>query len=72
MANGLSMFGVDKGSYSCLCSRANILLFLTREARLRFSIDERFLADGDPSRSFVGLLFSVLNRLGEPGSRLCQ
>ena len=72
MANGRSIIGLDAGSYSSLCSRANMLLFFTREARLRFSIDDRFLGDGDLSWSPRGFLFSAFDLFGEPGSRFCQ
>ena len=72
VASGLSIIGLDVGSYSCLCSRANILLFFTREARLRFSIDDRFAGDGEPSRSLRGFRFSALDLVGDAGSRFCQ
>lgn len=49
-----------------------MLLFLTRDARLRFSIDDRLAGDGELSRCSNGFLFSELKRLGEAGSRLCQ
>lgn len=48
-----------------------MLLFLTRDARFRFSIDDRFAGDGEVSRSPIGFLFS-LNRVGDAGSRFCQ
>ena len=48
-----------------------MLLFLTREAFFRFSIEDRFGATGDCSCS-KGLRFSRLARLGEVGSRPCQ
>lgn len=41
----------DAGSYSFFCSRAYMLLFLTREAFFRFSIELRF-GDSDGSRSY--------------------
>lgn len=42
------------GSYSCCCSRANMLLFLTRDCFFKFSMELR-LGDsttGDESHSF--------------------
>lgn len=44
------------------------MLFLTLDARMRFSIDERFFGDGEFSRK----LFSYAYGAGEPGSRSCQ
>ena len=64
--------GLDVGSYSFFCSLANMLLFLTREARLRFSNEDRFAGDGEVSRASNELLFSVPNREGDTESRLCQ
>jgi hypothetical protein len=49
LARGLSITGTDAGSYSCFCSRANILLFLTREARWSLSIEDRRVGDGEES-----------------------
>ena len=46
-----------------------MLLFLTRDARFRFSIDERLDGAGDSSR---GSLFSALLRVGDTESRFCQ
>ena len=68
-AKGLSTKGADAGSYSCFCSRANMLLFLTREARFKFSIEERLAGEGEPSR---GSRFSPFCRVGEVESRFCQ
>ena len=66
------MTGTEVGSYSCFCSRANMLLFLTRDARCSRSIEERRVGDGDDSLPAKRPLFSVLNRLGVAGSRPCQ
>jgi hypothetical protein len=66
-ASGRSTTGILVGSYSFFCSRANMLLFLTRDACLSFSTDGRFAIVGDCSRSNM---FSVLNREGE--ARPCQ
>ena len=49
-----------------------MLLFFTRDARFKFSTDGRFDGDGEVSRSPNGALFSALNLVGDPGSRLCQ
>jgi len=49
-----------------------MLLFLTRDARFRFSIDDRFAGDGEVSRSPKGFLFSELNLVGDAGSLFCQ
>lgn len=46
-----------------------MLLFLTRDARLRFSIEERLAGDGEVS---LGSRFSALNFVGDAGSLLCQ
>lgn len=47
-----------------------MLLFLTRDARFKFSIDDRFAAgDGEESRFSNGFRFSMLRR---PGERFCQ
>lgn len=35
------------GSYSCFCSRANMLLFFTRDCFLRFSIELRLGESGE-------------------------
>lgn len=48
------------------------MLFFTRDAFLRFSIDDLFVGDGELSRRLFGLRFSLPNRLGDAGSRLCQ
>lgn len=72
IARGLSIKGLDVGSYSCLCSRANILLFFTRDARFRFSIDDLLAGDGEASRSVRGFRFSALDLVGDAGSRFCQ
>ncbi len=39
---------------------------------MRFSIEDRLAGDGELSRWSIGALFSELNRVGDPGSRLCQ
>jgi hypothetical protein len=74
-ANGRSRDWTAVGSYSCFCSRANMLLFLTRDCFLRFSMELR-LGDscaGDDSRSnsfsdskrFLGeMVCSFQNRRG--------
>ena len=49
-----------------------MLLFLTREARFKFSKDDRLTGEGEESRLPSGLLFSVPNRVGETESRVCQ
>ena len=46
-----------------------MLLFLTREARFKFSIEERLVGEGDASR---GSRFSPFCRIGEVESRFCQ
>jgi hypothetical protein len=69
-ASGLSITGIAVGSYSCFCSLANILLFLTREAFCSLSMDDRRF--GDSEESLAAARFSVLNRLDEAGSRPCQ
>jgi hypothetical protein len=56
------MWGSRVGSYSCFCSRARILLFLTRDAFCRRSIEDLLVGDGDPVRPIRE--FSVL--------RVCQ
>ena len=66
------MNGSEVGSYSCFCSRANMLLFLTRDARCRRSIEERRVGEGDVSLPTNTPLFSELNRFGVAGSRPCQ
>jgi hypothetical protein len=48
-----------------------MLLFFTREAFFKFSIEDRLDGTGDSSGS-KGLRFSMLARLGEVGSRTCQ
>ena len=48
------------------------MLFLTREARLRFSMEDLFDGDGDDSRCSNGLRFSALKRFGDAESRFCQ
>jgi hypothetical protein len=48
LARGRSIWGTRVGSYSCFCSRARILLFLTREAFCKRSMEERREVDGDP------------------------
>jgi hypothetical protein len=45
-----------------------MLLFLTRDARFKFSIEDLFAGDGDESRG----AFSDPNRFGDAGSRPCQ
>ena len=50
LARGLSIAGIRVGSYSNFCSRANIVLFFTREAFCKRSIDERLVGEGDPPR----------------------
>ncbi len=64
--------GLEVGSYSFFCSRANMLLFFTLDARLRFSKEDRFLGDGEVSRFSNEFRFSVPKRDGETESRLCQ
>lgn len=49
-----------------------MLLFLTREARFRFSKEDRFAGEGEASRPSNELLFSAPNREGETESRVCQ
>ena len=50
-----------------------MLLFLTRDARFRFSIDDLLAGDGEPSRSIRGFRFSALDLVGDDaGSRFCQ
>lgn len=46
------MVGTRVGSYSCFCSRANIVLFFTREAFCRRSIEERRVGEME-SRSLL-------------------
>ena len=48
-----------------------MLLFFTREAFLRFSIDDRFEGMGEASSS-KGIRFPMLIRPGDVGSRPCQ
>jgi hypothetical protein len=45
-ASGRSSGWTKVGSYSCFCSRANMLLFLTRDCFLRFSIELRLGESG--------------------------
>lgn len=47
LATGRSMFGTRVGSYSVFCSRANMVLFLTREAFCRRSMEERRVGEGE-------------------------
>ena len=49
-----------------------MLLFFTRDARFKFSIDDLLAKDGEPSRSLRGFRFSALDLVGDAGSRLCQ
>ena len=49
-----------------------MLLFFTREARFRFSIEDRFEGEGESSRGSPAFRFSGLKRVGEAGSRFCQ
>ncbi len=49
-----------------------MLLFLTRDARFRFSIDDLFAGDGELSRSLKGFRFSALDLVVDAGSRFCQ
>lgn len=49
-----------------------MLLFFTRDARFKFSIEDRLAGVGEWEWSSYGLRFSVLDRVGEHGSRLCQ
>jgi hypothetical protein len=49
-AKGRSRGWIAVGSYSSFCSRANMLLFLTRDCFLRFSIELR-LGDRESSES---------------------
>mgnify|MGYP006877403333 CR=1 FL=1 len=52
-ASGRSSGWMAVGSYSCFCSRANMLLFLTRDCFLRFSIELRLGERGElTSNSF--------------------
>ena len=48
LAKGLSIWGSRVGSYSCFCSSALMLLFLTREAFWCRSIEERRVGVGEP------------------------
>jgi len=57
-----------EGSYLLFCSIANMPLFLTLDALIKFSIEDRLVGAGDSARS-SGSLFS---REGEAGSRPCQ
>lgn len=66
---GRSITGTAVGSYSCFCSRANMLLFLTRDAFCSLSIEDLLVGDGDDS---LPNMFSELNRPGVAGSRPCQ
>lgn len=70
LASGRSICGAFVGSYSCFCSRARILLFLTRDAFCRRSMDERRVGDValEPYLLFSLFLFCQNNRgedLGE-------
>lgn len=49
-----------------------MLLFFTRDARFKFSIDDRLAGDGEPSRSPRGFRFSALALFGDAVSRVCQ
>lgn len=53
------MCGIRVGSYSCFCSSAKMLLFLTRDALWRRSMEERRFGDGEPERP-PWSIFSVL------------
>ena len=71
LARGLSTKGTDAGSYSCFCSRANILLFLTRDARWSLSIEDRRVGDGEESLPPENV-FSELNWFARAESRPFQ
>jgi hypothetical protein len=58
------------GSYWNFSSREKMLLFLTREAFLRFSIEPRLVGEGEAFEN--GLPFPLLPRTGDVGSRPCQ
>lgn len=74
-ARGRSSGWTAAGSYSCFCSRANMLLFLTRDAFFRFSMEERLgesgLGEGslgysfsEPKRALGDVVCSFQNRRG--------
>ena len=69
-ASGRSICGVEVGSYSLLCSRANMLLFLTRDAFFRFSMDDRRVIEGEISNDIGG--DTGPKRVGEVPSLVCQ
>jgi hypothetical protein len=50
LAKGRSTWGTRVGSYSCFCSRARMLLFLTRDAFCRRSMEDRRHGVGEPER----------------------
>lgn len=50
LERGRSTVRTRDGSYSCFCSRANMVLFLTRDAFWRRSIEERRVGEGEPLR----------------------
>ena len=65
-ANGLSTIGMCVGSYSCFCSLANMLLFLTLLAFCKRSILERRVGcgPGDAVSPRAAKRFSALRREG--------
>ena len=65
------MTGIEAGSYSRFCSRANMLLFFTGDVRWSRSMEVRRVGDGEVSL-FPNKPFSELKRLGVAGSRPCQ
>jgi hypothetical protein len=71
LARGLSITGTEAGSYSCFCSRANILLFLTRDARWSLSMEDLRVGDGEESLP-PEKTFSELKRFALAGSRPFQ
>ena len=65
-ASGLSTIGMCVGSYSCFCSLANILLFLTLLAFCKRSMLERRVGcgPGDAVSPRAAKMFSALRREG--------
>lgn len=69
LAIGLFIGGLDSGSCVCCCPRKNILLFLTRDAFIKFSREERRVGEGD---AVLFDMFSVSKMPGDRDSRCLQ